>query len=122
MALTNDQIREGICWRTANPLPGQRPPQNICAQQILPEGEGMDRPNIIYSAQNRSVITSATTTPSYQGMSVNSILGISGTVYNIEESSYGGDQTTTTFISSVSSDTTCSLVCCSTTTTTTSAT
>jgi hypothetical protein len=105
MALTNDQIREGICWRTANPLSGQRPPQNICAQQILAEGEDMDRPNIIYSAQNRPVITSATTTPSYQGMSVNSILGISGTVYNIEESSYGGDQTTTTFISSVSSDT-----------------
>jgi hypothetical protein len=103
LALTNDQIREGICWRSANPLPGQLPPHNICAQQILPTGAGMDRPNIIYSAQNRPVITSSTS--SYLGMSVNSILGISGAVYNIEESGFGGDQTTTSFVSSVSSDT-----------------
>ncbi len=105
LALSNDQIREGICWRTANPLPGQRPPQNICAQQILPAGEGMDRPNIIYSTQNHAVITSASTTPDYKGMSVNSIIGISGTVYNIEESGYSGDQTSASFVSSVSSDT-----------------
>ena len=103
LALTNDQIREGICWRSANPLPGQLPPHNICAQQILPSGPGMDRPNIIYWAQNRPVITS--TTSSYLGMSIHRILGISGTVYNIEESGFGADQTTTSFVSSVSSDT-----------------
>jgi hypothetical protein len=102
LALTNDQIREGICWRSANPLPGQLPPHNICAQQILPTGAGMDRPNIIYSAQNRPVITSSTS--SYLGMSVHRIIGISGAVYNIEESGFSGDQTTTTFVSSVSSD------------------
>ena len=102
LALTNDQIREGICWRSANPLPGQLPPHNICAQQILPAGAGMDRPNIIYSAQNRPVITSSTS--SYLGMSVHHIIGISGAVYNIEESGFSGDQTTSSFISSVSSD------------------
>ncbi len=103
LALTNDQIREGICWRTANPIPGELPPHNVCAQQILPAGWGQDRPNIIYSPQNTPVMTS--TSSSYLGMSLHSILSISGTLYNIEESNFNPDQTTLSFISSVSSDT-----------------
>ena len=101
LALTNGQIREGICWRSANVQPQRLPPSNICAQQILPSGLGMDRPNIIYSAQNRPVTTSAG--PGYFGMSINSIRGISGVVYNIEESALSSDQTGSGFISAVSS-------------------
>ena len=101
LALTNGQIREGICWRSANVQPQRWPPSNICAQQILPNGPGMDRPNIVYSAQNRPVATSAG--PGYLGMSVNSIRGVSGVVYNVEESALSGDQTGSSFISAVSS-------------------
>ena len=101
LALTNDQIREGICWRSANVQPQRRPPTNICAQQILPAGPGMDRPNIIYSAHNRAVTTSVAS--GYQGMSLKSFRSVSGVVYNIEESALANDQTGSSFISAVSS-------------------
>jgi hypothetical protein len=107
VALTNGQIQEGICWRSANVQPGRLPPHNICAQQILPTGPGMDRPNIIYSPQNRPVMTSIE--ESYLGMSVNSIVSISGVVYNIEESALSSavanDPPGANFISAVSSAT-----------------
>ena len=53
LALTNGQIQEGICWRTDHLQDGRTPPHNICAQQNLPDGWYMDRPNIIYSSHNR---------------------------------------------------------------------
>ena len=101
LALTNGQIREGICWRTADVQPDRLPPSNICAQQILPAGIGMDRTNIIYSAQNRPVRTAAS--DGYKGMSVHSFVSVSGAVYNIEESAMQTDQTGAGFISQVSS-------------------
>jgi hypothetical protein len=101
LALTNGQIREAICWRTANVQPDRLPPSNVCAQQILPNGIGMDRANIIYSSQNRAVQTA--TSNSYKGMSVNSIISVSGVVYNIEESAMQTDQTGSSFVSQVSS-------------------
>jgi hypothetical protein len=103
LALTNGQIREGICWRSANVQPQRLPPTNICAQQILATGDGMDRPNIIYSSHNRPVITSVSDT--YMGMSVSSFLSVSGATYAIEESSMQTDQTGTSFVSQVSSTT-----------------
>lgn len=103
LALTNGQIQEGICWRSANVQPQRNPPRNICAQQILPNGPGMDRPNTIYSAHNRPVVTSVSS--SYMGMSVNSFLSVSGVVYSIEESALQNDQTGTSFISAVSATT-----------------
>ena len=102
LALTNGQIAEGICWRSANMQPQRLPPTNICAQQILPAGDGMDRPNIIYSSHNRPVMTSVA--QGYLGMSVNSFLSVSGVVYNIEESALANDQTGSSFISAVSSN------------------
>ena len=101
LALTNGQIQEGICWRSANVQPQRLPPHNVCAQQILPNGPGMDRPNIVYSSHNRPVLTSAES--SYLGMSVNSFVSVAGVVYNIEESALANDQTGTEFISAVSS-------------------
>ena len=71
LALAKGQIQEGICWRSANSLPQRLPPANIFTQQILPAGDGMDRPNIIYSSHNRPVRTPADS--SYLGMSVHSI-------------------------------------------------
>jgi hypothetical protein len=103
LALTNGQIQEGICWRSANVQPQRLAPTNICAQQILPDGPGMDRPNIIYSSHNRPVITSVSN--SYMGMSVNGFLSVSGTKYSIEESALQNDQTGSSFISQVSSTT-----------------
>jgi hypothetical protein len=100
LALTNGQIQEGICWRTANMQPQRLPPANICAQQVLPSGPGMDRPNIVYSSHNRPVSTSIST--NYKGMSVNSFVSVSGVVYNIEESALSGDQVGSSFISAVS--------------------
>jgi hypothetical protein len=102
LALTNGQIQEGICWRSANLQPQRLPPTNICAQQILPAGDGMDRPNIIYSSHNRAVETSIG--PGYKGMSVNSFLSVSGIAYNIEESAQmmTNDQTASGLISAVS--------------------
>ena len=101
LALTNGQIQEGICWRSANVLPQRQPPTNICAQQILPAGDGMDRPNIIYSSHNRPVMTPADA--QYMGMSVNRIRSLSGVVYNIEESAMQSDQTGAGLVSAVSS-------------------
>ncbi len=101
LALTNGQIQEGICWRSANLQPSRLPPSNVCAQQILPTGIGMDRPNIVYSAHNRPV--SVPGNAAYKGMSVKGFVSLSGTVYNIEESALSGDQTGSSFISSVSS-------------------
>jgi hypothetical protein len=101
LALTNGQIQEGICWRSANVQEHRLPPHNISAQQILPEGEGMDRANIIYSSHNRPVETPIDA--DYLGMSVNNFVSVSATVYNIEESALANDQTGTSFISSVSS-------------------
>jgi hypothetical protein len=101
LALTNGQIQEGICWRSANVQPQRLAPSNICAQQILPDGDGMDRPNIIYSSHNRPVATSAEA--QYPGMSVKGFLSVSGVVYNVEESALQGDQTGTSFVSAVSS-------------------
>lgn len=103
LALTNGQVQEGICWRSANVQPQRLPSTNICAQQILPAGNGMDRPNIIYSSHNRPVITSVSN--SYKGMSVKDFLSLSGAKYNIEESALQNDQTGTSFISQVSSTT-----------------
>ena len=57
LALTNGQIQEGICWRTDHLQDGRTAPHNICAQQKLPDGWYMDRPNIIYSSHNRPVET-----------------------------------------------------------------
>ncbi len=71
LALTNGQIQEAICWRTANVQPQRLPPANISAQQILPAGYGMDRPNIIYSSHNRPVITPSNA--DYLGMSVSKL-------------------------------------------------
>jgi hypothetical protein len=99
LALTNGQLREGICWRTADVQPDRDPPQNVCAQEILPAGIGMDRPNIVYSSHNRPVWTAAS--QEYQGMSLQSIISVSGTVYNIEESALQSDQTGTGYISQV---------------------
>ena len=99
LALTNGQLREGICWRTANVQPDRDPPQNVCAQEILPAGIGMDRTNIVYSSHNRPVWTATST--QYKGMSVNSIVSVSGAVYNIEESALQSDQTGTGYISQV---------------------
>ena len=105
LALTNGQIEEGICWRSANPQPERDPPTNICAQQILPSGWGMDRPNIIYSPQNRPVITPISN--DYTGMSVHRIRSLAGVVYNIEESALSSaltnDAAGSSFISAVSS-------------------
>ena len=58
---------------------------NISAQQKLPDGWYMDRPNIIYSSHNRPVMTSADPDAT-KGLSVHSFLSVSGGVYNIEES------------------------------------
>ena len=88
LALSNDQIREGIAWRSANVQVKRNPPTNICAQQILPQGIGYDRANIIYSPLNRPVSTSTPAVSSYMGMSVNSFLSVSGTTYNIEERNF----------------------------------
>ena len=71
LALTNGQIQEGICWRTANTLPQRLPPSNINAQQLLTAGPAMDAPNIVYGLHNRPVITPINN--NYLGMSVNSI-------------------------------------------------
>jgi hypothetical protein len=105
LALTNGQIQEGICWRSANVQPERNPPTNICAQSILPAGIGMDRPNIIWSPQNRPVMTSAKA--DYLGMSVNSFLSLAGAVFNVEESALSSelsnDQAGAGFISAVSS-------------------
>jgi hypothetical protein len=101
LALTNGQIQEGICWRSANVQPQRLPPENICAQQILPPGWLMDRTNIVYSSHNRPVNTSLGT--GYMGMSVKSVRSVSGVTYNIEESALSGDQTGSSFISAVSS-------------------
>ncbi len=101
LAMTNGQIQEGICWRSANVEPQRNPPTNICAQQILPPGPGMDRPNIIYSPQNRPVLTPDAA--GYMGMSVHRIRSLSGVVYSIEELALANDQTGTSFISAVSS-------------------
>ena len=101
LALTNGQIREAICWRSANVQPDRYPPLNIAAQQILPEGIGMDRTNIIYSSHNRPVQTALS--DAYQGMSVHDFVSVSGAVYNIEESAMPNDQTGSGYISQVSS-------------------
>ena len=103
LAMTNSQIQEGICWRSANVQPQRLAPTNVCAQQIMPDGAGMDRPNIIYSSHNRPIITSVSN--SYMGMSVKGLLSVSGTKYNIEESALQNDQTGSSFISQVSSTT-----------------
>ena len=83
LALNNDQILEGICWRSANVQQYRDPPTNVSAQQILPVGIGMDASNIIYSPNNRPVTTPKN--PSYMGMSLNSIISLSGVAFNIEE-------------------------------------
>lgn len=101
LALTNGQILEGICWRSANLQPLQPPPTNLCAQQILPPDEHMDRPNIIYSPHNRPLVTSSAT--DYRGMSLRSILSISGVAYQVEEHALSGDQITSNHVSTVSS-------------------
>jgi hypothetical protein len=100
LALTNGQIREAISWRTANVQPDRLPPMNLCAQEILASGIGMDRTNIIYSSHNRAVQTPSS--GDYMGMSVNSFISVSGVVYNIEESAMQNDQTGSSFISQVS--------------------
>jgi hypothetical protein len=104
LALTNGQIQEGICWRTEHLQEGRTAPHNICAQQELPVGWYMDRPNIIYSSHNRPVETWLGQT---KGLSVHSFFSVSGGVYNIEESglstSLSNDQTGGQLISTVSS-------------------
>jgi hypothetical protein len=105
LALTNGQIQEGICWRTDHLQNGRTPPHNICAQQELNNGWYMDRPNIVYSSHNRSVeVWNGQMT---NGLSVNSFISVSGTVYNIEESglstSLSNDQAGGELISTVSS-------------------
>ena len=86
LALTNGQIQEGICWRTDHLQPGRTAPQNISAQQEVPDGWYMDRPNIIYSSHNRPVQVS--TGQQIKGLSINSFVSLSGAVYNIEESGF----------------------------------
>ncbi|MFM0330068.1 RHS repeat domain-containing protein [Paraburkholderia strydomiana] len=106
LALTNGQIQEGICWRTDHVQDGRTAPHNICAQQKLPAGWYMDRPNVIYSSHNRPVKTAPFGTMT-KGLSVHGFLSISGAVYNIEESglstSLSNDQTGGQLISTVSS-------------------
>ena len=105
LALTNGQIQEGICWRTDHLQDGRTPPHNICAQQEVPNGWYMDRPNIIYSLHNRPV--EIWTEQEVKGLSVNSFVSVSGSVYNIEESglstSLSNDQAGGELISTVSS-------------------
>jgi hypothetical protein len=108
LALTNGQIQEGICWRTDHPPRDNRPaPHTIGAQQRVPDGWYMDRPNIIYSLHNRAVDAAAPAP--YRGLSVNAFRSVSGSVYNIEESgldtSLSNDQTGGQLISTVSSTT-----------------
>jgi hypothetical protein len=106
LALTNGQMQEGICWRTDHLQDGRTAPHNICAQQKLPDGWYMDRPNIIYSSHNRPVKTAPFGIMT-KGLSVHSFISISGGVYNIEESglstSLSNDQTGGQLISTVSS-------------------
>ena len=105
LALTNGQIQEGICWRTDHLQAGRTAPQNISAQQEVPDGWYMDRPNIIYSSHNRAVQVS--TGQPIKGLSINSFVSLSGAVYNIEESglstSLSTDQAGGELISTVSS-------------------
>ena len=105
LALTNGQIQEGICWRTDHPKDSRPAPHNIGAQQRVPDGWYMDRPNVIYSLHNR-VVDAAAPAP-FRGLSVNAFRSVSGTVYNIEESaldtSLSNDQTGGQLISTVSS-------------------
>ena len=101
LALTNGQIQEGICWRSANLQPDRVRPHNVQGQQILGQGWDMDATNIIYSPSNRPVQT--TTQASYRGMSIHSIKSLSATTYNIEESAFGADPTARGFVSAVSS-------------------
>jgi hypothetical protein len=101
LALTNGQIQEGICWRSANLQPDRVRPHNVQAQQLLGPGWDMDATNIIYSPSNRPVQTA--TQASYLGMSVHSITSLSATTYNIEESAFAADPTATGFVSTVSS-------------------
>jgi len=104
LALTNGQIQEGICWRTDHLQEDGIAPQLVSAQQKLPTGWYMDRPNVIYSSHNRPVQTLLGET---KGLSINSFRSVSGSVYNIEEASFSdamtGDQTGIQLISTVSS-------------------
>ena len=102
LALTNGQIREGICWRSAAVQPDREPPRNMRAQQIIPDGLEMDAANIIYSARNRPVTTP--TTDGYLGMSVHRVRSLAAAVYNIEEVAFSADQTAAGFVSAVSSN------------------
>ena len=105
LALTNGQIQEGLCWRTDHLQDGRTPPHNVIAQSRVPDGWYMDRPNIIYSAHNRSVVTNDGLET--RGLSIDSFISISGSVYNIEESSLSSslsnDQAGGQLISTVSS-------------------
>ena len=102
LALTNGQLREGICWRSAHVQPDRQAPSTITVQQLLTDPWQIDDPNIVYSTHNRPVDTPAIT--GYLGMSVNAIRSVSGTVYNIEETAFSQDQTATGMISQVSSN------------------
>ena len=80
------------------PAAAATPPTNICAQQILPDG---DRHG---PAEHRLLVAQPAGRPrrsnaDYLGMSVNSFLSVSGVTYNIEESALQNDQTGTSFIS-----------------------
>ena len=102
LALSNGQVQEGICWRSANVQPDRRRPHNVRSQQILTtDGWDMDATNIVYSPSNRPVTTAAQT--SYLGMSLHAIKSLSATTYLIEESAFGTDQTAVGFVSQVSS-------------------
>jgi hypothetical protein len=102
LALTNGQVLEGICWRSAAVQPDREAPRNVQAQQLIPDGPGMDAANIIYSPGNRPVTTP--TTDGYLGMSVHRVRSLAAAVYNIEESAFPADQTAAGFVSAVSSN------------------
>jgi hypothetical protein len=102
LAVSNGQIIEGVCWRSSNPqASGAAAPQNICAQQILPAGPNMDRQNIVYLSHNRPVTSVSST--AYMGMSVKSIISVSGVAYSVEESALATDQVGSRLVSTVSS-------------------
>ena len=119
LALGNDQLREGIVWRTRVNKDTERPdsdsPTNIGVQNRS-GNHNFDWPNFVFSSSNIEVDTA--NGPS-KGMSISKFISISGTIYNIEErallpksqnisttgsnSAQASDQAGQDFISAVSS-------------------
>ena len=101
LALTNGQIQEGICWRSANVQPYREPPTNVCAQQILPAGAAWTgRTSSTHRTIARSRRRSA---PAISECRSTASCRSPGVVYNIEESALARRPDGASFISAVSS-------------------